>query len=277
MGVPVRDLPADCREFAATPKELFAKLRRVERAFDGDPARHHLGLLHAARLELGQTAHAEQNDPGQQRLIEVFSGHGNSEQFRPYREVAIGADGARTCPAPADDYLPSCWRAGEIIEARCRAENRPESECAERAADRAAELRRRGDNGGAATVPGSELARLAGRGPVPRLLPAGVQLPPAQLGAVHHVARARSGPACRCASGWASSRRATTTPARPGTGYKEVARTEFTETRFGNFLDTPVGRAARAPDRSRSPSRTSRSRATRRSRSSRPSGRPRSS
>ena len=28
--------------------------------------------------------------------------------------------------------------------------------------------------------------------------------------------------------------------ARPGTGYKEVARTEFTESRFGNFLDTPM-------------------------------------
>jgi hypothetical protein len=32
--------------------------------------------------------------------------------------------------------------------------------------------------------------------------------------------------------------------ARPGTGYKEVARTEFTETRFGNFVDTPLGAGA---------------------------------
>src|SRR5262249_11620139 len=29
--------------------------------------------------------------------------------------------------------------------------------------------------------------------------------------------------------------------ARPGTGYKEVARTEFTEARFGNLLNTPIG------------------------------------
>ena len=35
--------------------------------------------------------------------------------------------------------------------------------------------------------------------------------------------------------------------ARPGTGYKEVARTEFTETRFGNFLDTPVGEPRARP------------------------------
>jgi hypothetical protein len=29
--------------------------------------------------------------------------------------------------------------------------------------------------------------------------------------------------------------------ARPGTGYKEVARSEFTEGRFGGFVDTPLG------------------------------------
>jgi len=32
--------------------------------------------------------------------------------------------------------------------------------------------------------------------------------------------------------------------ARPGTGYKEVARTEFTEARFGSFLDTPLSLGA---------------------------------
>jgi hypothetical protein len=36
--------------------------------------------------------------------------------------------------------------------------------------------------------------------------------------------------------------------ARPGTGYKEFARTEFTEARFGNFAKTVLGRAPeRAP------------------------------
>ena len=40
--------------------------------------------------------------------------------------------------------------------------------------------------------------------------------------------------------------------ARPGTGYKEVARTTFTETRFGNFLQTPLGRGADKEPRPRS-------------------------
>ena len=36
--------------------------------------------------------------------------------------------------------------------------------------------------------------------------------------------------------------------ARPGTGYKESARSEFTEARFGNFIDTPMAsRDGRAP------------------------------
>jgi hypothetical protein len=41
--------------------------------------------------------------------------------------------------------------------------------------------------------------------------------------------------------------------ARPGTGYKEVARTEFTEQRFGNFLDTPIGFRWNAPEFSSEP------------------------
>jgi hypothetical protein len=40
--------------------------------------------------------------------------------------------------------------------------------------------------------------------------------------------------------------------ARPGTGYKEVARTAFTETRFGDFLNTPLGRGADKEPRPRS-------------------------
>ena len=36
--------------------------------------------------------------------------------------------------------------------------------------------------------------------------------------------------------------------ARPGTGYKEVSRSEFTEARFGNFRETPVGMVFQEPE-----------------------------
>ena len=64
---------------------------------------------------------------------------------------------------------------------------------------------------------------------MPRLLPPGVQLPPGQLGAVRARDLQLRRPAAHpSASASASSPRATTTRARPGTGYKEYARAQMT-------------------------------------------------
>ena len=60
-----------------------------------------LGSSWDKQLEPGQ------HDPRWQKLIEVMSGHGNSEEFRPYREVVLHADGCRSCPEPNHGYLPS--------------------------------------------------------------------------------------------------------------------------------------------------------------------------
>jgi hypothetical protein len=78
---------------------------------------------------------AAQNDPSRQFLIEVFSGHGNSEEYRAWRELEFDASGEPICPAPSPDYLPSCWRAGEIIETRCREAGIDAAECTKRAAE----------------------------------------------------------------------------------------------------------------------------------------------
>ena len=59
------------------------------------------------------------HDPERQNLIEVFSGHGNSEEYRSWRGVAYDEDGEAYCPAPRDGYLPCCWQAGEIIRGQC--------------------------------------------------------------------------------------------------------------------------------------------------------------
>jgi hypothetical protein len=68
---------------------------------------------------------AEQHDPARQRLIEVYSGHGNSEEFRSLPELAQG--GASECAEPTADFLPCCWRAGEIVRERCG--DLPAAEC----------------------------------------------------------------------------------------------------------------------------------------------------
>ena len=71
--------------------------------------------------------------PERQTLLEVYSGHGDSEVYREWRAVALDGEGRSSCPEPRPDYLPACWRAGEIIRERCLAEGEAEAECDERA------------------------------------------------------------------------------------------------------------------------------------------------
>jgi hypothetical protein len=70
-----------------------------------------------------------QHDPARQTLFEIYSGHGNSEEYRDWRAVERDAEGGLTCPEPRDDYLSSCWRAGEILRERCRAAGEDEATC----------------------------------------------------------------------------------------------------------------------------------------------------
>jgi len=134
-GVPSNELPADCYEKAARPEELFRKLREWGHASIVIPHGNTWGFYSPPGITWSKQLVGAQHDPSQQILIEVFSGHGNSEVYRDWKEIEIAADGTITCPPPRPDYLPSCWRAGEIIEARCLAEGTAEAECASRAAE----------------------------------------------------------------------------------------------------------------------------------------------
>ena len=131
--VPVRDLPDDCLESTRTPEALFAKL--------DDWGLDSLVIPHGTAWGIYTPAGSDwrkqlaDHDPSRQRLVEIYSGHGNSERLPRWREVEIATDGRQSCPAPAFGYLPSCWRAGELIEARCLEVGESASECARRAAD----------------------------------------------------------------------------------------------------------------------------------------------
>jgi hypothetical protein len=126
-GVDVRQLPDDCREDAPTPEELFTKL--AQWGFPTLVIPHGLAWgVHAppgARLD--NQLRPDRHAPSMQRLIEVASGHGSGEEYRELPEFETDAEGRRICPAPTPDYLPCCWRAGEIIRARCG--DLPEAEC----------------------------------------------------------------------------------------------------------------------------------------------------
>ena len=85
-----------------------------------------------------------------------MSGHGNSEEYRSWRAVVQDEDGSLMCPEPTKNYLPSCWRAGEIIYERCISEGLDDKTClfrAEEARDNYAVM----GVAGHLTIPGVEI------------------------------------------------------------------------------------------------------------------------
>ncbi|MBI2889225.1 MAG: DUF3604 domain-containing protein [Nitrospirae bacterium] len=119
-GVDTRRLPTDCREYAADPATLFEKLDQW--GFDSlvIPHGNAWGAYHPWLSNWDKQLDPRQHDPSRQRLIEVFSGHGNSESYRPWT-ASEGEGDDRVCPAPRPEYLPCCWRAGEIVRSRTAA------------------------------------------------------------------------------------------------------------------------------------------------------------
>ncbi|MHA7833392.1 MAG: DUF3604 domain-containing protein [Algiphilus sp.] len=117
--VPVRELPANCIELAATPAELFDKLRDWGYPAMAVPHGTTWGFYTPPGADWDKQVTPQQADAQHQRLIEIFSGHGNAEPYRSWRAMRRDADGAPVCPPPTPDYLPGCHRAGELIRARC--------------------------------------------------------------------------------------------------------------------------------------------------------------
>ena len=253
-GVPVRELPTDCRETAPTPKHLFEKLDDWGHAALVIPHGTAWGFYTPPGSSWDKQLAPGQHDSKWQRIIEVFSGHGNSEEYRPFMEVSIAPDGSRRCPEPNNNYVPSCWRAGEIIESRCLAEGSDQPTCDEKSAQARQFFLDADRNAGAWTVPGSTIADWQDAGQCRDCFQPAFNLRPRNT-AQYILALGRKGKANdenHFRFGIIAS--SDNHSARPGTGYKEVARSEFTEARFANFLDTPLGSSPeRAPIASSEP------------------------
>ncbi|MEO1912881.1 MAG: hypothetical protein ABGW98_03430, partial [Myxococcales bacterium] len=231
--VPVRDLPLDCQENAPTPKQLFEKLDDWGHESMVIPHGTTWGFYTPLGASWDKQIEPGQHDPNRQRIIEVMSGHGNSEEFRPFKEVEVAADGARTCPAPNHGYLPSCWRAGEIIEARCQADGESDGECDERAVVARQNFIDAYRNSGANTVPGAEQEDWQDAGQCRDCFQPSFNYRP-KSSAQYILALGRQGrtdDSGRFRFGMIAA--SDNHSARPGTGYKAVARSEFTEARFG--------------------------------------------
>ncbi len=132
-GVHVRAMPEGCSDGTKTPAELFTKLRQWNYPAAVIPHGTTWGFYTPPGAVFDKHLTDGNHDPELQYLLEIASGHGNSEEYRPWRAVRYDADGQVYCPPPSADYLPSCWQAGVIIEQRCLAEGSDKLVCAARA------------------------------------------------------------------------------------------------------------------------------------------------
>ncbi|MFT5443488.1 MAG: hypothetical protein ACI8W3_002538 [Myxococcota bacterium] len=239
--VPVRDLPADCQEAAANPKILFDKLDDWGHEAMVIPHGTTWGFYTPLGSSWDKQIAPGMHDPKRQGIIEVMSGHGNSEEYRPFKEIEFATDGTPSCPAPSYNYLPSCWRAGEIIQQRCTIEGESEDECNERAEVARNNYVSAYRNAGANTVPGATLADWQDSGQCRDCFQPSFNYRP-KSSAQYILALGRQGrddDSGRFRFGMIAA--SDNHSARPGTGYKEVARSEFTEGRFNEIVNTPLG------------------------------------
>ena len=131
-GVDVRDLPTHCMEYARTPAELFTKLRQWDFPTLVIPHGNAVGHAAAPGSSWMNQLTSGNHDPELQRMIEVYSGHGSSEEYRVWQDYAEDENGKPYCPQPSGSYKAMCWRASEIIKERCLQAGESEMECSAR-------------------------------------------------------------------------------------------------------------------------------------------------
>jgi len=132
-GIPSPELPADCFEEVSTPGELYRKLD--EWGFDTVVIPHgsSWGSYTPPNASWSHQLNSDNFDAEKGGLIEVYSGHGNSEQYASFSAREFDENGKPYCPEPTPQYLPACWQAGEIIRKRCLDASEPAETCEGRA------------------------------------------------------------------------------------------------------------------------------------------------
>ncbi|MCH2174053.1 DUF3604 domain-containing protein [Myxococcota bacterium] len=218
----VRDLPGDCQEVAPTPADLFRKLDEWGHEAIVIPHGTSWGIYTPTTASWDKQLEGAMHDPEVQTMIEIYSGHGDSEVYRDWRGAEMGEGGRLVCPEERPDYLPMCRRAGQIIEERCLASDESAVECAARAAQAREH----------AVAAGKDAARVVSGSSGPDWLDAGqcrdcnqpafkyIPASSAQyIAALGHFEEGLEGPR-RFRMGFMAS--SDNHSARPGTGYKEI-------------------------------------------------------
>ena len=247
VGAHVRDLPGDCVETAGTPGELFRKLDEWGHDAIVIPHGTTWGMYTPPGSSWDKQLTDAESDPDRQTLLEIYSGHGNSDEYRDWRGVVFDAGGVARCPEPSADYLPSCWQAGEIIRGRCLAEGLGEDECDGRAATARANAAE-ALVAGHITVPGATAAEWLDAGQCRDCDQPAFNYRPG--GSAQYVLAIRNfdepGEPRRARFGFMSS--SDNHYARPGTGYKEVHRRGMTESNAAVDRESPLASVFQRPE-----------------------------
>ena len=126
--------PSDSCYFSAlTPKDLFKALDDIKSDSIVIPHGNTWGFYTPSESSWDKQLSIDNNDSKKQISFEIMSGHGNSEEYRSWT-ASYTKDDVQFCPEPSDNYLPSCWQAGEIIKRRCLENENSNAVCENRAA-----------------------------------------------------------------------------------------------------------------------------------------------
>jgi hypothetical protein len=244
--VNVHDLPDDCLESAATPGELYRKLDEWGHDAIVIPHGTTWGFYTPPGSTWDKQLTAAENDPDRQVLLEIYSGHGNSDEYRDWRAVEFDADGVARCPRPTAGYLPPCWMAGEIIRERCKAEGHATDECERRAGQARTHAAAAGVQAHL-TVPGSRAEEWLDAGQCRDCDQPAFNYRPG--GSAQYIMALRNfddpEEPKRFRFGFMSS--SDNHFARPGTGYKEIHRRGMTESIRPRVLTGLAGRIVTPP------------------------------
>ncbi len=240
--VDTRELPADCREIADDPRELFTKLDQWGYDSIVIPHGNAWGMNTPPTTSFDKQLNREQHDPKRQILFEIYSGHGNSEEYRDWRAVERNAEGKLVCPEPSENYLPCCWRAGEIILERCEDAGLGAQECAQRELDARQHYVDAGISGHL-TVPGQQVTDWLNCGTCPDCFNEPMDHRPMATGQYALAITDFSRPAQPLNYRFGMIGSSDNHRGQPGTGYKEVKRRFMTEA-FGSMNPRAAQRAA---------------------------------